>query len=302
MTDKGKSRKDYISNLIFHAVGRAILKLPYHKRVPFMGWIVARIIAPLSGYRTRISNHLAYTCPELGADQVKRISYESPNNMGRYLIELYSGDDFISRVRDTPVLGEGAKALAEAHKAGRPVVLITGHFGNYDVPRTALIALGYKIGAVYMPMKNQYFNAHYESVMGHMGGQLFAYGRKGMAQMVKYLRAGGMVCFVADRYVQNGAELTFFNKKALTALSAANIALKYDALLVPIYGIRDENGLDFTIQVDAPIPHTDAETMTQALNDGLEQLVRQHMGQWSWFHRRWRPEPQRTLAAAKIDP
>jgi len=60
--------------------------------------------------------------------------------------------------------------------------------------------------------------------------------------------------------------------------------------------------MDFTIQTDAPVPHTDAITMTQALNDSLEHVVRQHMGQWLWIHRRWKPERQRTRAAAKIDP
>ena len=120
--------------------------------------------------------------------------------------------------------------------------------------------------------------------------------------MLKFLRGGGMTGFLVDQHMNHGAPLKFFGKTAPTALSAAEMALKYDALLVPIYGIRQENGLDFTIQVDAPIPHTNAETMTQALNDSLEYLVRKHMGQWFWIHRRWKPERQRTLAAAKMDP
>ena len=75
---------------------------------------------------------------------------------------------------------------------------------------------------------------------------------------------------------------------ARTALSAAELALKYDALLVPTYAVRRPDGLTFDIIVEPPIPHGSAKAMTQALNDSLETLVRQHMDQWFWVHRRWK--------------
>ncbi|MEY8842491.1 lauroyl acyltransferase, partial [Cribrihabitans sp. XS_ASV171] len=57
----------------------------------------------------------------------------------------------------------------------------------------------------------------------------------------------------------------------------------------PCYAIRQANGVDFDIRVHAPVPHSDPETMTQYINDDLEDVVRQHMGQWFWIHRRWKP-------------
>ncbi len=302
MAERGKGRGDYIVNLLIHGMFRLLLLLPYRIRVPMVGWLMARIVAPLAGYTKRIRVNLAYTCPELTKAQVNRLCIEVPDNVGRTLIEIYSGDKFIARVRDIPLEGPGADALEQAHKENRPVILVTGHFGNYDAPRAALIARGYRVGAIYMPMKNVFFNAHYEAAISRIGTPLFPRGRKGLGQMLRFLRSGGMTGFLVDQYMRHGAPLQFFGKTAPTALSAAEMALKYDALLVPIYGIRAKNGLDFNIQVDAPIPHTDAETMTQALNDSLEHLVRQHMGQWFWIHRRWKPERQRTLAAAKIKP
>jgi len=83
--------------------------------------------------------------------------------------------------------------------------------------------------------------------------------------------------------------LDFLGKPAPTALSAAEMALRYDALLVPIYAERLENGIDFRITVEAPIPPSDAITMTQALNDSLSWAVRRRPGQWLWVHRRWKP-------------
>jgi len=302
MAQKGEGWGDYIVNMLIHGLFRLVLLMPYRIRVPLVGAVVARVVAPLAGYTKRIRANLAYTCPELSKSEVDRLCREVPNNVGRTLIEIYSGDSFIARVRDIPLEGAGADALAKAHQENRPVILVTGHFGNYDAPRAALIARGYRVGAIYMPMSNVFFNAHYEAAISKIGTPLFPRGRKGLGQMLKFLRSGGMTGFLVDQYMARGAPLQFFGKTAPTALSAAEMALKYNALLVPIYGIRAKNGLDFSIQIDAPIAHTDAETMTQALNDSLEDLVRQHMGQWFWIHRRWKPERQRTLAAAKIEP
>jgi KDO2-lipid IV(A) lauroyltransferase len=88
--------------------------------------------------------------------------------------------------------------------------------------------------------------------------------------------------------MHHGAELSFFGHAALTALSAAELALRYDALLVPTYGIRQPDGLGFEVVVEPPVPPGTPEAMTQALNDSLEALVRRHPEQWFWIHRRWK--------------
>jgi KDO2-lipid IV(A) lauroyltransferase len=106
--------------------------------------------------------------------------------------------------------------------------------------------------------------------------------------MMKFLRDGGMVAFGFDQYFKRGADLTFFGQPARTPLSAAEMALKMKADLIPVYAIRQKDGLSFRIIVEAPVPHSDAETMTQALNDALEMRVRAHMDQWFWIHRRWK--------------
>jgi KDO2-lipid IV(A) lauroyltransferase len=85
----------------------------------------------------------------------------------------------------------------------------------------------------------------------------------------------------------DGAVLQFFGQDALTSLSPAEMALRYNALIVPTYGIRRNDG-GFDLLIEAPIPHSTAEAMTQALNDSLETQVRAHMDQWLWTHRRWK--------------
>ena len=277
-----------------------LMWLPYRWRVPLCGWAVSRVVAPVAGYRKRIRDNLAHVLPGLPRAEIERIVRTVPDNVGRTVIEIYSGPEFVAHAVGHPLTGGGVAALEAAHAAGRPVILVTGHFGNYDASRAALIARGYRVGGLYMPMANPFFNEHYERAISRIGTPLFPRGKKGLAEMVRHLRGGGMLGMVIDQNMGHGAPLRFFGKTALTALSAAELALKYDALLVPTYGIRGPDGLSFTILVEEPIPPGTPEAMTQALNDSLEALVRQHLDQWFWIHRRWKGG-QRLEALPKDD-
>jgi Kdo2-lipid IVA lauroyltransferase/acyltransferase len=265
-----------------------LLRLPYRWRVPLCGWVMARVIAPLAGYRQRIRDNLALVLPDLPEAEIARIVRAVPDNVGRTVIEIYSGPEFVAQAVQHPLTGAGVAALAKAHEAGRPVILVTGHFGNYDASRAALIARGYRVGGLYMPMANRYFNDHYVRAISGIGTPLFPRGKAGLGAMVRHLRAGGMLGMVIDQHMDHGEDLKFFGKPALTALSAADLALKYDALLVPTYAVRKPDGLSFEIIVEPPIPPGSPQAMTQALNDSLEALVRRNLDQWFWIHRRWK--------------
>lgn len=280
--------RDRLENAVILGLIRGLLLLPYRWRVPLCGWVMAHLVAPLAGYRRRIRANLALILPDLPASEVRRITRAVPDNVGRTLIEIYSGPAFTARAASLPLTGAGVGILEAAHREGRPVVLVTGHFGNYDASRAALIARGFRVGALYNPMKNRAFNAHYVAAISAIGTPLFARGKRGLAEMVRHLRSGGMLGLLIDQHMSHGAELTFFGHRALTALSAAELALKYDALVIPTYGIRQPDGLSFQIVVEPPIPAGPPEAMTQALNDSLEALVRRHPEQWLWIHRRWK--------------
>lgn len=273
-----------------------LLRLPYRLRVPLCGWVVSRVIAPLAGYSGRIRRNLAMILPDLPEAEVRRIVRAVPSNVGRTIIEIYSGAEFVARAVQHPLTGDGVAALEQAHRDNRPVILVTGHFGNYDASRAALIARGYRVGGLYMPMSNAFFNDHYVTAISGVGTPLFARGKKGLAAMVRHLRSGGMLGMLIDQHMSHGESLTFFGRTAMTALSAAELGLKYDALVIPTYAVRLPDGLGFRIIVEPPIPRGSPEEMTQALNDSLEHIVRQHLDQWFWIHQRWKGPRRRPPA------
>lgn len=279
---------DWLSDRLIRAVLWLLMRLPYDRRVAVAGWLGAWVVAPVAGYRRRIAKNLALVMPGMPAEEVRRMKRAVPANLGRTLVELYSGPEFAARAARAPMRGAGVAALEAAHAAGRPVLLVTGHIGNYDAARAALLARGYKVGGLYRPMNNRFFNGHYVEAIGRIGKPLFPRGRQGLADMVRFLKGGGMLGIVIDQYMRAGVELDFMGRPARTALSAAEMALRYGAVVVPTYGIRQANGLDFELVFEAPIAEGTPEAMTQALNDSLAAQVRAHPDQWLWTHRRWK--------------
>lgn len=281
-----------LSHRLQDAAARALIgalrRVPYARRVALGGWIFARLVAPLAGWRRRIRANLAHAWPDLPPAEVHRLCRAVPDNMGRTLIEMYSGAAFVARATARPPEGPGLAAAAAARAEGRAIVFVSGHFGNYDAGRAAFIALGYPIGALYRPMKNEGFNAHYVAAMKSVGDMVFPRGRDGLGRMLRHLREGGALAILIDQHMAAGAPLTFFGRTARTALSAAEMALRHDAPVIPVYAVREADGLSFRIVAEAPVPPGTPEAMTQALNDSLEAMVRRHPEQWFWVHRRWK--------------
>lgn len=279
--------KDRLQNALLAGVIRGLRAIPYRWRVPMMGWVVARLVAPLAGYRKRVRDNLALVLPDLPAADVRRLARQVPNNAGRTLIELYSGAEFKAHVAHSPITGTGMAAVEAAIAKGQGVIFVSGHFGNHDVLRAVLSARGHDVAALYLPLHNPLAEAHWLAAISSISTPIFPRGRHGLAGLVRHLRGGGMVGLLNDQHMSHGADLTFFNHPAKTALSAAEMALKYGCLLVPVYGLRLADGISFELHIEAPVPPSTPEAMTQALNDSLEAMVRAHMDQWFWVHRRW---------------
>jgi Kdo2-lipid IVA lauroyltransferase/acyltransferase len=278
----------WVQNLAVAGVIGGLRLFPYATRVALGGWVMRRVIGPLARYDRRVRDNLALILPDLPQAEVARITSDVLDNMGRTLAELYSPRDFRAVAARAQVSGAGLAPLMDALGQKRPVILISGHYGNHDIARAWLAEQGQAVGALYRPQRNPYFDRHFAATIRAVSEPLFARGRRGLAELVTHLKSGGALGMLIDQHMGRGTPLTFLGHRALTALSAAELALKYDCLLVPVYGIRQPDGLHFALQVEAPVPHSDAVTMTQALNDSLAAQVRAHPGQWFWVHRRWK--------------
>lgn len=281
------SRTDWLADKILRGLISALLRLPYERRVPLMGAILRRGVGPLVGYRKRAEDNLAMVYPDMPPDERRAIAAACCDNFGRTLIENYAWKEFGKRLAGTVPTGKGLTALSQAAADKRPVIFVTAHFGNHEAPRQVLTAMGHVIGGLYRPMQNPFFNAHYAKTMTSWGGPVFAQGRRGTMGFARHLKSGGMGTLLFDVSAK-GPTIPFLGQPAHTALSAAEIALKIDALMIPYFGIRQPDGLSFAVEVEAPIPQSTPEEMMTTATQRLEAQIARHPSQWFWVHRRWK--------------
>jgi Kdo2-lipid IVA lauroyltransferase/acyltransferase len=279
---------DRLSNAALRGLIGFALVLPYRWRVPMMGWLMAHVIGPAVGYRRRAMDNLALIYPSMPRRARRRIATGVLDNSGRTIIENYSGPDLAHQLRDTVLTGPGVVALADAKATGRAVIFVTAHFGNYEAPRHVLLAMGYSIGGLYRPMSNPYFNSHYVRTMASVSGPIFDKSPGGTLGFARFLKKGGMATILFDVHTSQGTPIDFLGQPALTATSAAEFALRFNALLIPYFGVRQPDGLNFHIELGAPIAHSDPVRMTQTMTELLEDQIAARPALWFWVHKRWK--------------
>ena len=281
--------RDYIQSLALRCLLGSMKAFPFSLRLKIIGFITSRVIAPLAGYDTRIKENLALVMPNLAEKTVKMLMREVPASAGRTLAEIYSGAEFKKRAMNACITGGGLKNLEKAMELGQGIILVSGHFGNYDVPRAVLSERGYNVGALYKPFKNPFFDAYYRKKISEIAKPIIPSNhRASLGAMVRLLKSGGMIGMLVDVHKGGTANLQFFGKTASTATSAANLAIKYNLALVPVYGIRLDDHGNYELVIEPPIVHSTPIDMTQEINNSLERQARAHMGQYFWVHRRWK--------------
>jgi Kdo2-lipid IVA lauroyltransferase/acyltransferase len=297
---------DWLADRALRGMIALALALPHETRVRLMGCTVRRIIAPLAGYRRRSMENLAHVWPGMPEAERRRIADAVSDNAGRTMIENYDVSGLLKRMADAPVTGDGLPEIERARAEGRPVLFVTGHYGNFEAPRAALVARGWRIGGLYRPMANPFFNEHYAANMHALSDPVFEQGRRGTMGLLRHIREGGMGVLLFDVYSSDGVAIDFLGQPAPTLTSAAEIAVKTGALFVPFFGIRQADGLSFEAVFEAPIPHGEPVEMMREATRRLEARIAEDPAQWFWIHRRWKPRRQarrqRKRAAANMGP
>lgn len=201
----------------------------------------------------------------------------------------------------------GTDPLVRALLDDRPLVLVTGHFGNFEIGGFMLGILGFPTYAVARNLDNPYLD-RFVSRFRRATGQYLIPKNGGYEQILVVLAGGGAVSFLADQYAgPKGCWVEFFGRKASAHKGIALLALEHDAPVAVCCARRLGRPLHFELHVQAMVDprQTDAGVgtlplMTQWYTRHLEAMIRQAPEQYWWLHRRWKdPRPKRPSTSAK---
>ncbi len=252
-----------------------------------LGTTFAAVMRWFPPARRRFDREARRVFPDMPRRARAMLGQDMGRQMGRTLFEVYHDAEFQTQHHKFYVSGPGLAAIKEANAAGKGAIVVSGHFGQWEAIRAVIKMNGMESGAVYRPHKNRHYARRILAGIEAGGKPILATGRVGTKALVRHLRAGGIISILLDEKYAEGERIPFLGLDALTSLSAAQLALKYDLPMIPAYGIRKEDGNTFSVEFEAPIPHTDSITMTRAFNDSLSARILANPEQWYWMLRRW---------------
>ena len=207
---------------------------------------------------------------------------------------------------------ENLDTFIGALHAGRGVLILTGHFGNWEVATVAGIQnypeVHGRFHFVRRPIKPRWLDALVTRRFNRSGFGVI--GKRGsLDRIVSLLEAGDVVVFPFDQYAggSDGIDVEFFGTPAGTFKSLAIIALATGAPVLPACSWREPDATH-VLRFEDPVPAVeDANTneairrTTRAYNAALERMILRHPEQWWWVHRRWRSAGRRKARAATRD-
>ena len=179
------------------------------------------------------------------------------------------------------------------------LIMLTGHYGNWEILGYLLATLGFRTTSVARPLDNPYVN---EWVLGvrERHGQRIIDKNGATDEVIQVLTNKGTVGFIADQNAgRKGVFVDFFGRKASTYKSIGLIAMQFEVPVVIGYARRHGTRFHFTVGVqdiiypkdwkDQPDP---LRYITQRYTNALEDVVRKEPGQYLWLHRRWKTRPK----------
>jgi KDO2-lipid IV(A) lauroyltransferase len=233
-------------------------------------------------------------------EEIVRLAQAHYGHLGRLLLEFLWFPWLSQRKRLAMVRVENLDTLLAAHAHGKGVLILTGHFGNFEVATAAGLAqfpqAQGRFHFVRRPIRPEWLDRLVTRRFRKAGFGVLPK-RGGLDAILDRLGAGDLVVFPFDQHAsrKDGVLVEFFGHPAGTFRSLAVIALTTGAPVVPASSWREEGGqhvLRFEAQI-LPVEHPDADEAirlnTRAYNRALERMIVRRPEQWWWVHRRWKP-------------
>lgn len=267
------------------------------------GGALLRLIGPLTGEQRVAMMNVAFAFPDLSDAERKRIVRDHWDNLGRTGVEFVLADRI--SVASGRIEIEGSENVLALTRAGKPTLLVSGHFANWEAMPAAATAHGVPLIISYRRANNPYVDKRIVAERSGGGVHLFAAkGKDGSRALIAELQKGGVLGFLNDQRDDNGVEAPFFGHPVKAAAGPCRMALTHDAAIVPI-GVVRLKGARFRVTAYPPLKlkrtgdrQADLVAAVTELNAFIEARIREQPGQWLWSHKRW-PKPLYKKTAAE---
>ncbi len=277
--------------------------VPFHVAGAVGAWIGRLGYTPFGIRRAVVDTQLAASFPDLDAASRRAIARQSYENLGRVAVETgilsTLPADRVLGLFDEPV---GWEHVAAAMEAGRGMLLISGHLGNWELGAAYLAARGVPIDAVARHMNNPLMDGYLARSRRRLGVTVL-FDDEAAPRIPRSVRGGRAVALLADQDAKGlvSTFVPFFGRAARTPKGPAVFALRLGVPAILAMVVREASGLYRMYFEPVPVRDTgareqDTDRIVAAYTAQMEAVIRRYPGQYLWHHKRWKRRPPTATA------
>tara|TARA_B100000123_G_scaffold257276_1_gene221156 strand:+ start:250 stop:1104 length:855 start_codon:yes stop_codon:yes gene_type:complete len=185
----------------------------------------------------------------------------------------------------------GEQNLTNIIKNNKPVIFISGHFANFELMSMTISKKQIPLATIYRPLNNLFLNPLMEYLRKKfICKNQIKKGINGVREAIEYIKKNHSIALMVDQRVSEGEKINFFGKPALTTTLPAQLSIKYNLGILPVF-IERKNNDRFEIQFLDEINPKNFDNkvdLSKKLNEVLEKMVTRNPSQWIWSHNRWK--------------
>ena len=219
----------------------------------------------------------------------KNITNDMWINYGMTFIEYIFLDIFQKKNSHLQLINE--EILLQISEEKKPVIFISGHFANFELMSMEITKNNIQLATIYRPLNNFFLNPFMEYLRKkYVCKNQIKKGINGVRESIEYIKKNHSIALMIDQRVSEGEKIDFFDIPALTSTLPAQLAMKFNLDIVPVYIERDQND-NFIIEFKNRINPSNFENkfiLTKELNNVLEKMIIKNPNQWIWTHDRWK--------------
>ena len=247
------------------------------------------LIGPIFKSKDIITSNIKIFSKNISDSESKGIIDNMWRNYGMTFIEYIFLDYFRKNNNHMKIIG--LNNISEQIEGGKPVIFVSGHFANFELMSMEITKKNINLATIYRPLNNFFLNPLMEFLRKkYVCKNQIKKGINGVRESIEFIKKKHSIALMIDQRVSEGKKVSFFGKPSLTTTLPAQLALKYDLRIIPVFIERIKNDqfkLEFQKEIN-PNNFKNKLELTKELNIILEKMIVKNPNQWIWTHNRWK--------------
>ncbi|MBU0480844.1 MAG: lysophospholipid acyltransferase family protein [Proteobacteria bacterium] len=293
-----KKIRDDIFYLLVLVLIKLLRALPRKPALLFMRSLGRLAFILSKNPRKRAIAHLGMVFPDKSREEIITLARKVFIHFATAIGDLVRLPRLIDSGLNDLVTASGTEHLDRAFATGRGLILITCHFGNWELLGAWLVKNGYPMSVVGTTLFDERLDRFLVDTRNNAGYTNIARG-KGTREIMRTLKKGHSVGMLIDQDTKaQGVFVNFFGRQTHTPTGPAVLARKLDLPIIPIFMYLKDD-LTYHLECQPPLDlvrtaneEKDIRSYTQQCSDAYEGIIRRFPEQWVWMHKRWKTQPE----------